>query len=370
MPKRICIISTVHQPFDTRIFHKQARTLRDVGYTVSYLVRHTHNEIVDGIQITALKSGGLIRRLLSLPSVLRTALSTHAEVFHVHDPELIILAIWLRLLGRKVIYDAHEDIAADIPHKEYLAHPVAIVIAFFATLLEKTTSRFLSAVITATPAIAEGFRGKHVYVVNNFPEINMEQPRITPQFSEHSLRAIYIGDLTPVRGILEMVQGATQLDKHENISLTIIGRFPIKEYEAKVLDAADGRVTFKGWMSYSEVMSALEDADVGLVCFYPLPNHTRAQPNKLFEYMMAGLPMIVSDFPLWRQIVIDNGCGIGVNPNDPSSIAGALRQMRRLSPDQRKAMGQRGQELVYDQYNWEAQAKILLAVYEKLIGTP
>lgn len=117
-------------------------------------------------------------------------------------------------------------------------------------------------------------------------------------------------------------------------------------------------------------MSALEDADVGLVCFYPLPNHTRAQPNKLFEYMMAGLPMIVSDFPLWRQIVIDNGCGIGVNPNDPSSIAGALRQMRRLSPDQRKAMGQRGQELVYDQYNWEAQAKILLAVYEKLIGTP
>jgi glycosyltransferase involved in cell wall biosynthesis len=370
MTHRICIISTVHQPFDTRIFHKQAQTLARAGYEVMYLVSHSRDEVIDGIEIRRLERGTLVRRLLSLPAVFRKALATRADVFHLHDPELIILALWLRLAGRQVIYDAHEDIAADIPYKDYLARPVAIIIAFFAALLEKTTARLLNAVITATPAIAEGFRGKNVYVVNNFPELDPDQPRAVPQFTQQGLRLIYIGDMTPVRGILEIVQAVTQIDPGEAISLDIIGKFPFEDYEKLVRDAADERVQFKGWLAYNAAMAALQQADTGMVCFFPLPNHTRAQPNKLFEYMMAGLPMIVSDFPLWRQIVIDNGCGFGVDPQDPASIADALLRMRRLSAAERREMGKRGQQLVYDRYNWNAEAKTLLSIYEKLIGKP
>src|SRR5688500_16906824 len=120
MPKRICIISTVHRAFDTRIFHRQARTLADAGYEVLYLVSHTHDDSVDGIEIHALHKRSLIKRLLSLPSIFNQALEFNADAYHLHDPELLILAAWLRLANRCVIYDAHEDYAAYIPTKEYL----------------------------------------------------------------------------------------------------------------------------------------------------------------------------------------------------------------------------------------------------------
>jgi glycosyltransferase involved in cell wall biosynthesis len=363
MKRRVCIVSTVHTPFDIRIFRKEARTLVDAAYEVIYLVPHDKDEIVEGVQIRALKRHRLLWRLLLIPWLFKQALSFKADVYHVHDPELILLALLLRFAGRCAIYDAHEDIGADIPHKAYLPWPSGVIIGFLATLLEKSVVPHLSAVITATPAIAENFKSNNVFVVNNYPEVDLDEPRLMPRFSEVGLHAIYVGDITEVRGLLEIVQAVTCTDPASQIRLTVIGPFRQPDYEAKVKAAADARVTFMGQLPYDDAMARLGRADVGLICFHPLPNHVRAQPIKILEYMRAGLPQIISNFDLWRELVVNNGCGFAVNPIDPASIAEALAQLREMTPAERQEMGRRGQELVYSKYNWATQGTMLLEAY-------
>ena len=102
---------------------------------------------------------------------------------------------------------------------------------------------------------------------------------------------------------------------------------------------------YKEWGPYEDVPRYLEEADAGVVLFHPLPNHVASMPNKLFEYMTAGLPTIASNFPLWREIVEGNECGITVDPLDPSAIADAIDHLLN-HPELRRRMGENGQRAV------------------------
>ncbi len=108
---------------------------------------------------------------------------------------------------------------------------------------------------------------------------------------------------------------------------------------------------------------------LGLVTFLPAPNHTESQPNKLFEYMAAGLPVVASDFPLWRHIVESSQCGLLVDPSDPGKIAEAIEWILR-HPQEAEAMGRRGAEAVRQTYNWGSEAKTLLDLYRQLLHQP
>jgi glycosyltransferase involved in cell wall biosynthesis len=105
----------------------------------------------------------------------------------------------------------------------------------------------------------------------------------------------------------------------------------------------------------------------GIVTFHPVPNHTESQPNKLFEYMAAGLPVIASDFPRWRGIVEGHECGLVVDPKDPDRIAEAM-QWILAHPVEAETMGDRGRQAVKRQYNWDLESGKLLKVYKELLG--
>ena len=85
----------------------------------------------------------------------------------------------------------------------------------------------------------------------------------------------------------------------------------------------------------------------------------------MFEYMATGLPVIVSNFPLWKEIVEDNKCGITVNPLDPQEIARAVEYLCS-NPELMEKMGRNGRKTVMGKYNWGNESKILLSVYSSL----
>ena len=103
----------------------------------------------------------------------------------------------------------------------------------------------------------------------------------------------------------------------------------------------------------------------GLVTFYPLPNHVDAQPNKMFEYMSSGLPVIASNFPLWKKIIEGNKCGLCVDPLDPAAIAKAIDYIVS-HPDEARAMGENGKRAVYEKYNWGVESEKLISLYRSL----
>ena len=107
-------------------------------------------------------------------------------------------------------------------------------------------------------------------------------------------------------------------------------------------------------------------ADIGIVCFLPEPNHINAIPNKLFEYMAAGLAVIASNFPLWQKIVKEIGSGICVDPLNPKEIAQAINYLHHKKSLVYR-MGTKGQKAVLSKYNWEKEKHKLLELYNEIL---
>jgi glycosyltransferase involved in cell wall biosynthesis len=121
-------------------------------------------------------------------------------------------------------------------------------------------------------------------------------------------------------------------------------------------------VNYKGWVDRKTMREVLKKSKAGLVTFLPLPNHVSAQPNKIFEYMSAGIPVIASNFDLWREIIEGNSCGICVNPENPTEIAQAINYLIANDKEAQK-MGENGKRAVVEKYNWTIEKKKLFNVY-------
>ena len=176
-----------------------------------------------------------------------------------------------------------------------------------------------------------------------------------------------MGGLADIRGIYELVRALEFIDEKYRVGLKLLGKFTEQDFAERVR-ALKGfaKVNSLGWIPYEEVYQHLQIADIGLVLFHPVPNHIRAMPNKLFEYMAAGLPVIASNFPLWKEIVGGNKCGLTVNPLNSQEIAKAIEYLLE-QPELRRKMGENGRRAVEEKYNWEQEAEKLLAVYERLL---
>ena len=364
-----CHLTTVHSPDDVRIYQKEARSLAEAGYDVTLVAPALKEARLEGVRWLRLRRPrGRLDRLLRLtPLAYRAALDSGAEVVHLHDPELLFVGLALKLRGRKVVWDAHEDLPRQILSKPWLPRPLRRPLAWAVDVLERTTTRAFDAVVAATPAIARRFPRDLVHTVQNYPILSqMLAPHPAP-YRNRQPHVAYIGGISAIRGAREMVQAMEIAGRRWGARLLLAGRFTPESLEDELWRLPGWRyIDYVGWLDRERVAEALSRVRAGLVLFHPEPNHVNAQPNKIFEYMAAGLPVIASDFPLWRDLVAGNGAGLLANPLNPEAIAEAIGWVIE-HPAEAEAMGRRGREAVRERYNWDREKEKLLALYRELL---
>jgi len=369
---KVTHLTSVHQRYDTRIFLKQCKSLANNGYDVTLVVADGKgDEVKDGISILdAGKPASRLRRMfLTTRKVYHLALKTDAAIYHLHDPELIPAGLVLLRKGKKVIFDSHEDIPLQFIDKPYLSKPFQVLFFKAFSLFERITCKMFNTIVTATPYIRKKFESinSNVVDINNYPSLS-EMDFGTFTQSRKKNQVCYIGWLSQVRGTEELISSAGFIKT--NTSLLVAGKFSELDFEKRVKHLPEwGLIDFRSFLIRDAVIEVLQESIAGLVNFLPSPNHLDAQPNKMFEYMSAGLPVIASDFPLWKEIIEGNQCGICVNPSDPQAIAAAIDYLAG-HPQEAEEMGKRGRKAVEEKYNWETEEAKLLALYGQLLNAP
>lgn len=366
---KIVHLTSVHPPFDSRIFHKECRTLRDRGFDVTLVVPTETDALDHGVQLRAVPSptsrAERLRRTWRY--VLRAAIAEEADLYHFHDSELLVVGLLLRLRGRRVVYDVHEDLPRQVQGKGWIPKRLRSLVAGIATAAEWAAGLAMSGIVGATPTISRRFPKRKTATVQNYPVLEEWATCGAVPYPERPPVVVYVGGITLERGASEMIEAVGKVPHWPNVRLQLAGNFTPAAVEARLRALPAWRnVDFLGWQTREGVAELLARARVGLVLLHPRRAYQESYPIKLFEYMAAGLPVVVSDFPLWREIVTDAECGLVVNPLDADAIATAIAWLLD-HPDEAAAMGERGHRAVVTRYNWGKEAEKLVNLYERLL---
>jgi len=365
---KIAHLSSAHKDGDVRIFHKECVSLAEKGFDVSLIIPNTESRVDKGVNIISFEyfpKSRLKRMWKTVNLVYKKALELNATLYHIHDPELLRIAKKLKKRGKIVIYDAHEDLPRQILSKNYIPLFLRKIISRVTERFENKIVKKLDGVITATPFIKERFIlvNKNVIDINNFPLINEIDINVDNKETIKKNKICFIGGISKIRGLFEVVKSIENL----NIEFDLAGEIPSNlEEELKKIKGWD-KVNKLGYIDRKTSLQLKSVCLAGIVTFYPEPNHINAQPNKIFEYMASGLPVIGSHFPLWKLIIEDNNCGLCVNPLEPEEISKAIIYIQN-HPDEAKIMGENGKKMVIEKYNWNIEKEKLFKFYELILN--
>lgn len=364
---KVAHLTSVHARYDTRIFLKMCVSLAKKNHNTFLVVADGKgNEVIKNVNICDVgeKKGSRLSRITrTVNKVFEKAKHLNADVYHLHDPELLSIGLKLRRMGKTVIFDSHEDVPKQILGKPYLSTPLRHLISKVFYFYERNVCQKLDGIVAATPFIRDKFLSinPNTVDINNFPmpgELNN-----TTAWQDKKQQVCYVGGITKARGVHEIVQ-AMQFTKTDT-RLQLGGQFSEPDVEKAVRDHAGwSKVDSLGFLNRKQVSSTLNRSVAGLVTLHPSINYIDALPVKMFEYMSAELPVIASDFPLWREIIEDSQCGLLVNPLNPREIAEAIDYLIN-HPEEAKSMGHNGREAVIKHYNWLNEEQKLLDFYAR-----
>jgi glycosyltransferase involved in cell wall biosynthesis len=371
MPCRVVHLTSVHKTFDVRIFHKECKSLASAGYDVTLIAPLAEGDLIrDGVKVCAVPPprNRSERMSSTVWKVYEAAVRANAEIYHFHDPELMPVGILLKARGKRVIYDVHEDYANDVSNKPWIPTLLRVPASAAVRACEVIFTTAFDRVIAATPTIARKFQAGKTRLVQNFPWIEEFRCSGNVPYEKREAIAVYVGGLSDHRGLREMRQAVELAAKQIPVRLVTAGQVNSGAKAEFESDRKSSLVEHKGTLGRAQVAELLARARVGLVLLHPTLNYVNAQPNKLFEYMSAGLPVIASDFPLWRKMVTSAECGLLADPLNPAAIAEALVWLLG-HPAQAAEMGLNGQRAVAEKYNWEHESECLIATYAELQST-
>lgn len=366
---KVCHLTSVHKRYDMRIFQKECISLKNNGYDVSLVVADNKgDEVKDDIKIYDVgKVTGRVKRFTkTLNLVYKRAISLDCDIYHFHDPELLLVGLRLKKAGKKVVWDMHENLPADLMQKKYIPLLLRLLITFIFKKLEKYTVKKIDGVICTRDSVV--FRlysyNTNIALINNFPLVNY-----MPEMPENRDRAIcFAGAIVPNYQHKEIIEAIAEID---NVKYLLAG--PIKEAYLNVLKATKGwdKVDYLGVLSFEEVKKMYARAQIGMVVHKYTPNMDYQVGNfaltKIFEVMYWSMPVVATDYTLWQETVFDHyDCAIPVDPSNVLQIRQAIQSLLD-DPNKTKEMGIEGQKAVLDRFNWLSQEKKLLKLYVRVL---
>ncbi len=340
-------------------------------------------EIIHNVEIIRKKTPfwykGILRPLNLLffwSSLFIEVIKQNADIYHCSGYLTLFICVPIKIVGnKKLVYDAYEDWIYQMENRhKYL--PFIIKIA------ERNLVRFADYVVTVDSVgdyLLKRYEkwNKNVIVLQNTPQLQVFDSRvkednpITSNYTDQQV-VFYVGGLSKNKGIFQMLESILSVKKSiPEVKLLVAGSFPGNELEKEVREYVQknhisDNVDFLGYTPYEQLPSILGISKIGLILYQPTSWHLRTRASsKFFLFMCASIPLVVSDFPGFRELVENENCGLLVDPNNTEQISEALILLLK-NPEKAKKMGENGRKAIAERYNWETEGKKLLEVYEHL----
>ncbi|RPH58189.1 MAG: glycosyltransferase [Acidobacteria bacterium] len=367
---RVVHVTSVHVWSDTRIFHRMCRGLSRRNWEVSLVAPNVPAQTVDGVRVVGVRvpTSRILRALVGGYRVIVAACAIDADLYHIHDPELLLWKWIFTVRKRPVVYDMHEYVPGAISTRRWVAPRLRKVLAVTWAVFERMALR-RSLVI-----LAEASYSKHyTWLRNAVTILNMPDTETLLDISEAEKidSVIYVGRVSAARGSCQMLEAMDELRRRGvAVSLDIVG--PIAERHKQELTEMLHRrglecVTLHGYMKPLQAWQLAKRSVAGLAVLSPEPNYIESFPTKMFEYMALGLPVVVSNFPLYRAVVDSSECGICVDPRDASALADAIERLMKDRPYARR-LGANGRSAIQARYRWDRELDALEGFYMTIVS--
>jgi glycosyltransferase involved in cell wall biosynthesis len=337
-----------------------------VGWEVYLIAPDAKEEIINNVKLRGVPGGNggrLSRMTITVWRVYQKALAIDADIYHFHDPELLIVGLLLKWKGKKVIYDVHEDVPRQILGKYWINKYLRKFVADLFELFESGVSSRIDYIITATPYIRDRFLKYNTNTIDicNYPMLGESPEPACWRYKKNEI--CYVGAITKMRGIVEIIK----VLETTSVKLNLAGDYSPTDLRKELTNLKEWKnVKEYGFVGREKIYEIFDQSKIGIVTLHPQINYLDALPIKMFEYMLAGIPVIASDFPLWRRVVLNNNCGICVDPLNPEAIARAVNYLLAHEKEAEQ-MGKNGRKAVQEKYNWKMEEEKLIAVYNQML---
>ncbi len=366
---RVCHLSSVHPRYDTRILRRQCVSLANNGYEVWFVVNDDKpDEVYEGVTIKSTghsyRGNRFIRMISGVNDVYKAGLMIDADVYQLHDPELLSIALKLKKRGKTVIFDSHECYPLQIKEKKYLSRVLSKLIAFFYFKYESYITNRIDAVIAVSesdPKYSFINRSNKLIYINNYPRIS-EVQEIDYENSEDNRNICYAGAITYARGTLQMAEAA----KKAKVTLHLAGVFENDELQNRVMSMEkSGSIVYHGYLGKSDLREFYMKCSIGLCILLPIGQYDKMGnlSTKVYEYMGMGMPFIISDFSFNRSFIEKYPAGLLVDPENTDELADKINYLIN-HPEEAKRMGRIGRRAFEEEYNWSICEKELIMLYE------
>lgn len=369
---KVCHMTSAHGPEDVRIFHKECVSLAKAGYDV-YLVERGDTYDKNGVHIVGIGeiTGGRFHRMTAVAkAVYKKALEIDADIYHFHDPELLPYGLKLKRIGKKVIFDSHENYPKQIMIKKYLPIYFRKVISLLYKKYEEYVLGKIDAVIY--PCMENGIhpmvgRCKNCVTIDNYPLLSELYDYYDEKkyvFKEEGALC-YIGSLTYERGVSNVVKAIRDVD----CKLYLAGRFVSSKYEDDVKQISGWeKVDYVGFLNRSQVREIINRSVIGISTLLNVGQY--AEPwnlsTKVYEYISLGIPVILTKNKFDEMTIEKYKFGVCVDPDNINEFSNAIRVLLN-NEELRREMGENGRRAVKEVFNWDTQAENLFSLYEELV---